>query len=259
MSVANGYRVGPARTWVDLARRWAETGLRSIRIDFSGLGDSPLRYAEQPDFEWGAPEAFDDVEEVARWCSPSDPSDVVLVGLCASGYQAIDSAFHLTPRGVVAINPNLSFVPPEVRDGRSLDPRRRVVMGSSQLQERFRSDSPLVRVRRTFPRLLWRAKIWKTAPRERSAAWLPELDAVGSDVLIVSGKGSYLPIRYGASPRQLNELERRGRFRLAYLPELEHGLLIARQRLEVQDLVTEHVRMRFGCKEPEAVAGNSRP
>ncbi len=259
LSVANGYRVGPARTWVDLARRWAETGLRSIRVDLSGLGDSPLRHKEQADFEWCAPEAFDDVEEVARWCSPSDPSDVILVGLCASGYQAIDSAFHLTPRGVVAINPNLSFVPPEIRDGRSLDPRRRVVMGSSQLQERFRSDSPLVRVRRTFPRLLWRAKIWKTAPQQRSAAWLPELDAVGSDVLIVSGKGSFMPIRYGASPRQLNELERRGRFRLAYLPELEHGLLIARQRLEVQDLVTEHVRMRFGCKEPEAVTGNSWP
>ena len=153
LSVANGHRVGPARTWVDLARRWAETGLRSIRVDLSGLGDSPLRHKEQRDFEWCAPEAFDDVEEVARWCSPSDPSDVILVGLCASGYQAIDSAFHLTPRGVVAINPNFSFVPPEIRDGRSLDPRRRVVMGSSQLQERFRSDSPLVRVRRTFPRL----------------------------------------------------------------------------------------------------------
>ncbi|MGO8824978.1 MAG: hypothetical protein ACLQU9_07025 [Acidimicrobiales bacterium] len=259
LSVANGYRVGPARTWVDLARRWAETGLRSIRIDFSGLGDSPLRHKLQRDFDWGAPEAFDDVEEVARWCSPSDPSDVILVGLCAAGYQAIDSAFHLMPRGVVAINPNLSFVPPEVRDGGLPDPRRRVVMGSSQLQERFRSDSPLVRVRRMFPRLLWRAKIWRTAPPQRSAAWLPELDAVGSDVLIVSGKGSYLPIRYGASPRQLNELERRGRFRLAYLPELEHGLLIARQRLEVQDLVTEHVRMRFGCKEPEAGTGNSWP
>ncbi len=145
LSVANGHRVGPARTWVDLARTWAETGLRSIRIDFSGLGDSPLRHNEQRDFEWCAPEAFDDVEEVARWCSPSDPSDVILVGLCASGYQAIDSAFHLTPRGVVAINPTISFMPPEMREGRSVDPRRRVVMGSSRLQERFRSDSPLVR------------------------------------------------------------------------------------------------------------------
>jgi hypothetical protein len=226
--------------------------LRSIRIDLSGLGDSPLRYPEQREFDWCAPEAFDDVQEVAQWCSPSDPSAVILVGLCASGYQAIDSAFHLKPRGVVAINPNVSFVPPEIRDGKSLDPRRRIVMGSSQLQERFRIDSPLVRVRRALPRLLWRAKIWRTAHRERSAAWLPELNAVGSDVLIVTGKGAYMPIRYGASPRLLNGLERQGRFRLAYLPELEHGLLIARQRLEVQDLVTGHVRMRFGCKEPEA-------
>src|SRR5271154_1063781 len=141
LSVANGHRVGPARMWVDLARRWAEQGLRSIRIDFSGLGDSPLRHKEQKEFDWCAPAAFDDVEEVARWVSPSDPSDVILVGLCASGYQAIDSAFHLKPRGVVAINPNISFVPPEIRDGRSVDTRRRVVMDSSRLQERFRSNS----------------------------------------------------------------------------------------------------------------------
>ena len=259
LSVANGYRAGPARTWVNLARRWAETGLRSIRIDFSGLGDSPLRHKEQRDFDWAAPEAFDDVEEVARWCSPSDPSDVILVGLCAAGYQSIDSSFHLKPRGVVAINPNVSFVPPELRDGKSLDPRRRVVMGSTRLQELFRADTPLVRVRRTLPGLLWRAKVWKTAPHQRSAAWLPELNAVGSDVLIVTGKGSYMPIRYGASSRLLNGLERGGRFRLAYLPELEHGLLIARQRREVQDLVTEHVRTRFGCKEPEVVTGSPPP
>ena len=134
-----------------------------------------------------------------------------------------------------------------------MDPRRRAVMGSSRLQEWFRSDSPLVRVRRTFPNLAWRAKAWRTPSPQRSAAWLQELDAVGSDVLIVSGEDSFRPIRLGASPRLLTQLDGRGRLRLAYLPELEHGLLIARQRLEVQDLVTEHIRMRFGCKEPEAV------
>jgi dienelactone hydrolase len=254
LSVSQGHRIGPARSWVDLARRWAETGQRSIRIDFSGLGDSPLRHKEQQTFEWCAPEAFDDVEEIARWCSPSDPSNVILIGLCASGYQAIDSAFSLTPRGLVAINPSVAFLPPEVRDGGSMDPRRRVVMDSSPLQERFRSDSPLVRVRRKFPRLAWRAKMWRTPSRQRSAAWLQELDAVGSDVLIVSGEESFRPIRYGAPPRLLNQLEGRGRLRLACLPELEHGLLIGSQRLEVQDLVTEHVRMRFGCKNPKTVS-----
>jgi dienelactone hydrolase len=259
LSVASGHRIGPARTWVDLARRWAETGLRSIRVDFSGLGDSPLRHPEQQEFDWCSPEAFDDVEEVARWCSPSDPSDVILVGLCASGYQAIDSAFHLRPRGVVAIQPTVSFLPPEIREGRAVDPRRRVVMGSSPFQERFRTDTALSRVRRTFPDVAWRAKVWRTPAQQRSAAWLQELDAVGSDVLIVTGEESFRPIRYGASPRLLNQLEGRGRLRLAYLPELEHGLLIARQRLQVQDLVTEHVQERFGCDEPEADSAKRGP
>src|SRR5262249_27402146 len=35
------HRVGPNRMYVDLARSWAEHGLTSLRLDLSGLGDSP--------------------------------------------------------------------------------------------------------------------------------------------------------------------------------------------------------------------------
>jgi hypothetical protein len=93
-----------------------------------------------------------------------------------------------------------------------------------------------------------------TGRRQQSATWLPELEAIGTDVLIVCGEDEARPIRHGASPRLLNRLERGGRFRLAYLPELEHGLLIARQRAEVQDLITDHIRRRFGTGPLEPIA-----
>jgi pimeloyl-ACP methyl ester carboxylesterase len=34
---------GPARFWVELARSWASEGVRCLRVDLSGLGDSPTR------------------------------------------------------------------------------------------------------------------------------------------------------------------------------------------------------------------------
>src|SRR5205823_6146413 len=33
-------RIGPNRTWVELARRWSARGIPTVRIDFEGIGDS---------------------------------------------------------------------------------------------------------------------------------------------------------------------------------------------------------------------------
>ena len=43
LSVANQPGVGPNRLWVELSRQWAYQGVRSFRLDLSGLGDSPSR------------------------------------------------------------------------------------------------------------------------------------------------------------------------------------------------------------------------
>ena len=117
--------VGPARLWVDLGRRWAAQGMRSVRCDLSGLGNSPPRPG-QPDDEVYMPEAIEDVLDVASAVSPDDPADVVLVGLCSGGYHAIEAALVLGARGVCR---GESGVPPQAggtpRGGRSADQRDR--------------------------------------------------------------------------------------------------------------------------------------
>src|SRR6202035_971830 len=104
---------GPARQWVALSRLWAAQGMRSLRCDLSGLGDSPARPGQAVDV-WFPPEALDDVLEIAAAVSPADPSDVVLVGLCSGGYHAIEGALVLGAAGVCGINPILPHKPSEL-------------------------------------------------------------------------------------------------------------------------------------------------
>jgi len=42
------HHIGPARLWVSLARRFAAAGMRCLRFDLSGLGDSPVRPGSPP-------------------------------------------------------------------------------------------------------------------------------------------------------------------------------------------------------------------
>jgi alpha-beta hydrolase superfamily lysophospholipase len=241
VSVANEHHVGPNRLWVDLARRWATAGFRSFRLDLSGLGDSPTRHPQQATFVPRAPEAFDDVSDTTRALRPDDPSDVVLVGLCAAGYQVLDSAFQVKPRGVVALNPVISFQPPEVLAGApSMDPRRRVALARNTVVEAFHADGPLSALRRRFPDLAWRVRALATF-RHRPSTWLRELVDQGTDVLLVCGEREARPIRLGMSARTLGQLRQSGRFRFEYFPELEHGLLVEAQRAAISDLVTSHI------------------
>ena len=152
------HRVGPSRSWVDLSRRWAAAGIRSLRLDLSGLGDSPFRQSNKAR-HWNdyKPEAFDDVLDAARWACPDDPSNVVLVGLCASGYQALESGLALRTRGVIAINPIISFVPPERLEGNPVDERRRVALPQDDIAPTFRKGGRLGRLRERYPDLAGRS------------------------------------------------------------------------------------------------------
>ncbi len=243
LSVATEHHVGPARLWVQLARKWAAAGLRVVRLDISGVGESPVRYG-QPEFVTYPPEAFDDVAEVAIALSPDDPSNVVLMGLCSSAYQAIEGALSLRPRGVVALNPMLSFRPPELAEGKGTDPRRQVALPLTALTQVFAGSGPLDRLRRRLPHLGWRAR-FLLARDSRPSKWLRELTGE-VDLLLVCGDREARPFQEALSPRATAQLNHFGRFRFEYIPGLDHGLLVATGREIVSTIVSEHVVQRYG-------------
>ena len=232
-----GSHVGPSRLWALLARRWAAAGLRCIRLDLSGMGDSPSRDG-RPEHEVYAPAAFDDLSDAAHALCPDDPSNVVFVGLCSGGYQALESAVALKVRGVCAVNPILRFRPPELEDG-PLDPRRRLC----------RPTTNVSRVARRLPDLALlsgtRLQTWREVgfggPHKSQASWVDELVESGVDTLCLCGKDEAraVAIEMGA-PSHYQGLE------IHELPELDHALLPAGQRAEIVERLTDHVLSRFG-------------
>jgi pimeloyl-ACP methyl ester carboxylesterase len=246
LNVATEPHIGPARLWVDLARRWAAGGLRSVRVDMSGLGESPSR-PSQPEFVIRLPIAFDDVAEIAAAVSPDDASDVVFVGLCSSAYQALDSALEIHPRGVVALNPVLTFQPPEMTGGAAVSDRRRVALPRGSVIQQFSGEGRLSSLRKRFPKLGWTIRTLM-AFRRRPSTWLKEMTGSGVDLMLICGDREARPIHQGASTRMIDGLKQTGRFRFEYIPGLDHGLLVESHRQMISEMVTEHAFERFASK-----------
>jgi hypothetical protein len=243
IGVATEPHIGPARLWVELAREWAMLGLRSVRVDLSGIGESPSRPGD-PEFVIRLPAGFDDVSEIAAAVSAEDASDVVLVGLCSSAYQSLDSALELHPRGVIALNPVLTFQPPEMLAAGSVHPRRRVALPRGAVIQQFHDEGPLSALRKRFPGLGWKVRTI-LARGSRPSVWLKELIAADVDVMLICGEREARPFRQGTPERTMSNLKASGRLTFEYIPGLDHGLLVEAHRERIRRVVTEHVTTHF--------------
>jgi pimeloyl-ACP methyl ester carboxylesterase len=263
-SVANEHRIGPGRMWVRLSRDLAGEGFRCVRVDMNGFGDSPARDGETQPVH--STFAIDDVLDTARAVSPEDPSDVVLFGLCSSGYQILEAALSLTPRGVCALNPALVFEPPEMASAGRMDPRRRFCLPESGLVNAASEKQPLQWLRRHFPALMpkLRRGLRSTALRLRSAVGLlrnrpgerlGELVGAGTDVLLICGPQEIRPLlETGLSTDRPSR--RSDRLQVEVLPTLQHSLLSTTDRDKVTGVIIDHVLAEFH-RQPQATGPDS--
>lgn len=267
LNEGNTPHIGQSRMWVELARAWAGEGLRCIRVDLSGIGDSGVRPGQEPHVT-RAPEAFDDVQDIARAVSPDDPTDVVLIGLCSGAYQALEAAVDFAPRGICMLNPILTFTPPES----PADPRRhaRQITRPSLVRLSRRPVTLLARRRhpqdpqrwiRSFEIANWPAALARRRPgtpevtwrlirrmflRYPSASVLERAVRAGVDVLLVAGNDDLMPIALGAQPVMTKLAQRKELFNLVVIEGLDHAGLIVEQRRALMNAVTNHVLKRFG-------------
>lgn len=79
------HRVGPFRLHVDLSRGLAELGIPSLRMDLSGLGDSPTRQGKFDDQSRAYLDVSDAMDHLQ---SLTGGKRFVLIGLCSGAFNA---------------------------------------------------------------------------------------------------------------------------------------------------------------------------
>lgn len=109
VNVAAEHHIGPGRRWVEWARRWAARGYRVVRVDQSGVGDSPTLPGQVPDRPF-SPEWIDDMRHVVSELR-ADGAQVAVVGLCSGSYSGFEVAMWEHVDAVFAMNPRLTLYP----------------------------------------------------------------------------------------------------------------------------------------------------
>lgn len=99
------HHVGSGRSAVLQARRLAGLGHASLRIDLSGLGDSPARPGRADNMLYGR-DTLPDVHAAIDWLEEQGYGRTVLLGLCAGAAQALNAALaDRRAAGAVLVNP----------------------------------------------------------------------------------------------------------------------------------------------------------
>lgn len=102
--------IGPNRLWVRLARRWAAQGVTVLRLDLSGIGDSPVRPGAAENVVYSAHAAADIERALAFLKTQAGGGDHHLLGLCSGAYHAFKAAVAGQPvASILMINPLTYF------------------------------------------------------------------------------------------------------------------------------------------------------
>lgn len=251
---SNEPHTGPSRAWVELSRQWAAEGLSTLRVCLSGLGDSPVRPGQIPQIIY-AEEALEDIKDVIE--ATNDPaghggaSNVVLVGLCSGGYEAIEGALAFGARGVCVMGllPGAGL-PFELLGGNTPRPvhsgaetRRQAAIPVNGWLRRGSQSRRAWEVAARVPQFVW-AIADRLGLLPSPARPLKRLSAAGIDTLFIVGTRDARAYRVFAAGL-IRRLQRRGFLHMHYVPALDHGMLRAGPRERALALVDSHVRSTY--------------
>jgi hypothetical protein len=236
--------VGPSRLWVELSRRWAALGFRSLRFDLSGIGESPP-IEGMAALITRSVHSLRQVAEAVDFVAPGDANpDVLLVGLCSGAYQAMEAAIAGHARAVFLVNPDFRA-----------NPLQSTLVGESAL-EREVAERPtkwytvlerqrlLWPIARHFPDFVWRGinSLGLAASRADTFVRLGEANV---DTLVVSDSGEAESYTRGRKAR-LRRLSEQGVVTFARLDPLDHTVFGPLARHSVSNVLTSWLEERGG-------------
>lgn len=259
------HHVGSNRMHVAWARRWAADGLRVVRFDLGGIGDS-LAAPGRPDNETYSPRAVPDVQLLMRELARTHGIErFVLCGVCSGAYVSFRTALEPGPlAGVIPINPQIFHyregMSLDVTPGRVLNDTRRYRASLGQLdkwKKLLRGEVHLRALALTVARrveMSVRARVDALRARLPGAppgphqipAELQRLVDRGLDVFFVYSVDDpgveYLDLH---AARTVEKLRARPNFRVGMVPDADHTFVPLPAQARLEDLLTEHLDRVF--------------
>ena len=200
--------------------------MRCLRVDLSGLGDSPTRPGRTEGVEFPA-DGLEDVAQIRREITAAFGPQILVVGLCSGGHYALESALADPVLSVCVVNPAISIYPWDVQPERRFEPNEGAAIldsGSAHplISKTMAKLAPLRDAARRSPVGWWVLKRFfvKVSP----AQIFERLTQSGAQVLVVAGGTEDRRLREGQQ-RRFRSLTRQGSFSLEVFPDLEHSLL----------------------------------
>ncbi|MGD0880049.1 MAG: alpha/beta hydrolase [Acidimicrobiales bacterium] len=247
------HHVGPGRQWVELSRKWAAAGVRCLRMDLGGIGDSP---ASGPTGILSSypPSARDDVAEGVHFLSPDDPKQVLLLGLCAGAYHSLLAAPSTGVGGVAVLNP-LRVPSPDPKSeaiGELIDGLQRSEWDDFEKQILAEAEVPRHRflgglrdrgvftpvAQRLPDRIWWAARLGRSG-KDPVDALASVIDS-GASLFVVLGPDEWSGIGRGRT-HELRRLARSGVFAITFVPTLDHSFHVASGRKDALVVLDEWV------------------
>lgn len=91
LNIGANHHVGSNRLYVNMARTWSALGFSVLRVDFPGIGDSPVAPGRRENDVY-SPHLVGDTKSVIDFLVDRGAEKVVLLGLCSGAYAAFHAA-----------------------------------------------------------------------------------------------------------------------------------------------------------------------
>lgn len=246
-NVANEEHTGPSRLWVELSRRWAAFGLRSVRFDLRGLGDSPWPPLKMYD-EFYHERWLDDIITVVGELNPDDRSNSLFIGLCSGAFWAIEAALSMGARGVCAINPPVYI--DFLHGVRDLELSRVVVIQRWSRRFKHLALHPWIAT------VAWQF-IRVFLPKAKNVDLFEKLADEKINLLLFYSIESVWPYKGVPFARSLDVRRLKGSDvrQIEFVPGLDHGMHFADGRARAVEILDRHVLEHAGGVAPDIDLG----
>jgi len=232
--------IGPARLWVELARAWAADGMRVLRFDDAGIGDSPgggdldgpAVYSESP---------VRDVVAAVQSVRAAGARYVGLTGLCSAAWACLLAAARVQVETVNALNPGVWDVRPprHLTQPRMVEPAVRLRSGRlpvvAGLKSRVRNAARLA-ARLLLPESVW-WRLGRSGHIEAPAGLITPLILRGTRVRLLFGHREASAFRERRGDRLMTRFGHGGPLEIHEAEDIDHALM----SLQAREVVVERL------------------